>query len=1362
MKKLYQFISSTGLLFLLLISINTYPAYLTKVPKTFIQPDGTELHCFVTGDEFHHWVHDAEGYTITINSESGYYVYADKENGDIIATNLIPGIHSPEDYGLTPGIQPDPEIIYAKRKEFRASLDSIRSLRGTGMPNKGPVDNIVIFIRFADQDEFDETTEYYLNKYNGIGQVNTLQNYYHQVSGGQLSIESHLFPTSSPYVASYQDIHPRSYYCKYNEFTNPNGYQNEGQATSREHKLLERACEYVDADVTYSGINFDRDGNLLVDNVDFIIQGESDSWGDILWPHHWALSTEWAFFGNWFDMRMVWDYSLYLSDELETGVMGHETFHSIGAPDLYHDPKNGYAGLHPVGYWDIMDHDANGAQQMSTYMKKKYGKWIDEIPEITESGTYTLEPLSTNPFASYKIQSPFSPNEFFVLEYRKQEGLFESNIPWYYDEGLIVYRINPRYNGNFSATPGKDEVYVYRPNGTLYEDGQLHMSAFSVTNGRTDFNDFTNPSCFLSNGNYGGLDISNVSEIGDEISFVVWGNNVNPPHDLQAVVYGTNVNLFWTAPVLYNRELVGYNIYRNETKIAGPITEVEFTNYNVPYGSHHYKVTAQYTDGESLPTNMVDISISSTTYSMPFIEEFTGNSLPFAWQNIDPNANTQLWQFNNPGNRNIWGANFDEDFAILDSDMYGSGSEQKSYLVTPPIDCENSSAIELIFDQSFKSYPQSYSTIDISDDGVNWNTVYYNATDIGYPNPAVKTNIDISGYAAYKPKVWVRFTYTGDWGWWWAIDNVVVRDMDEVLDPACELEAQVVEDDVHLSWYPPEYCNPQGEWINWDDGINDHGIGLLTGGDWFASSRWDDLTAYDGWYISKVAIFPRTDANTGFTLKVWKGENAGMEYYSEELTNIVQYEWNQIILDDAVQINADDELWVGYKITGQPYGDFPAGCDAGPAVVGYGDKISQDGVNWLNASDLNMDHNWNIQVYLTQSSEKREATAVLNMGSQPENSGSKPELESQKSPVGEALTFVRDSDPIGFNIYRNYSLIATVDDIMYTDSALLPQNYVYTVKALYAEGEAEMTTPAEVWVEYFEHHFTPSNSPPFNDMIFTIYSAQHDLEDLEFGDEIGLYDIDPNTGAEICIGTRALLENNTKTLDSIQMVIPMNSNPPGDTINGFVEGHDFLFKFYLRNTGFIEPVEATAHFPGMGTMNYQANGMAYLDLASVDTAYTVMEIQLEKGWQGLSSNIIPLNPSLNAVFSGIESDIIALADLEEIIYNSQRAGEAWEEEKGYFIKVENDCKLSIIGNKTTENTLPLHIGWNLIPVFSDCEIPSDEFYIQGVFEIVKEVAGTGVYWPIKQINTLDAMQPGKAYLIYMYSDGTIYFPECDE
>ncbi|MCK5572062.1 MAG: hypothetical protein KAJ12_04850, partial [Bacteroidetes bacterium] len=39
-------------------------APLSFVPQKLIQPDGSVLHCFASGDEFYNWLHDKDGFTI--------------------------------------------------------------------------------------------------------------------------------------------------------------------------------------------------------------------------------------------------------------------------------------------------------------------------------------------------------------------------------------------------------------------------------------------------------------------------------------------------------------------------------------------------------------------------------------------------------------------------------------------------------------------------------------------------------------------------------------------------------------------------------------------------------------------------------------------------------------------------------------------------------------------------------------------------------------------------------------------------------------------------------------------------------------------------------------------------------------------------------------------------------------------------------------------------------------------------------------------------------------------------------------------------------------------------------------------------
>ncbi|MDR0368111.1 MAG: hypothetical protein LBH82_03095, partial [Bacteroidales bacterium] len=53
------------------LTFTIHGAYLKNVPQTLTQPDGSIIHCFATGDEFHNWLHDSLGYTIIQDATTG-------------------------------------------------------------------------------------------------------------------------------------------------------------------------------------------------------------------------------------------------------------------------------------------------------------------------------------------------------------------------------------------------------------------------------------------------------------------------------------------------------------------------------------------------------------------------------------------------------------------------------------------------------------------------------------------------------------------------------------------------------------------------------------------------------------------------------------------------------------------------------------------------------------------------------------------------------------------------------------------------------------------------------------------------------------------------------------------------------------------------------------------------------------------------------------------------------------------------------------------------------------------------------------------------------------------------------------------
>lgn len=510
MKKILSKIHSIKLCLLCVIfSISQFisSAYLVNVPITLTQPNGTKIECFATGDEFYNWVHDENGYTIIQNDNTGYYCYAVISGDQLEPSEYIVGQTSPKSVGLTPGINISKNKIQKKRDAFIKSVQTNNisyNINPKSQNKVGHMNNIVIYIRFADQTEFTSTQSTYTSMFNNQ-QGNSMRNYFKESSYGKLDIESHFYPTNNgTTILSYKDPHSRDYYCPYNATTNPNGYKSQ---SSREHELLTNAINSIKKQIP-SSLNIDCDNDGYVDNICFIIKGGVTANNTLLWPHKWALYSQTVKINN----KIVYTYNVQLDDRLnnrkDVGVLCHEMGHTLGAPDLYH--PNDYC--QPVGIWDIMANDQNPPQQMSAYIKNKYLGWISDIPTIVTSGTYNLKPLSHSTNNCYKLPITGS-SEYLILEYRQKKGLFEKSIP---NSGLIIYRINENYNGNYSGSGYggvSDEIYVFRPDGTIYSDGIISQACFSDSLNRTSFNNFTNPFCFTSTNSLGNICINNITEI---------------------------------------------------------------------------------------------------------------------------------------------------------------------------------------------------------------------------------------------------------------------------------------------------------------------------------------------------------------------------------------------------------------------------------------------------------------------------------------------------------------------------------------------------------------------------------------------------------------------------------------------------------------------------------------------------------------------------------------------------------------------------------------------------------------------------------------------------------------------------------
>lgn len=482
-------------------------AWLDNVPNQLTQPDGTVIDVLYSGDEFHNWAHDSAGHTMIRDIATGYICWARSQGGDLVSTGYPVHLHTPQSLGIVP----HENISEARYLEKRAEWGLDYNTRTHRTPSIGTIQNLVVFIRFLGEEEFTRPITFYDNMFNAQGTgVNSLYQYFWDASYNQLEVYSPFFPLPhDTTILSYESPNPRSFYQPFSA-SNPHGYQGWMQRTSREHQLLAAAIAYIEHQVPIDLV-IDSNNNGRVDNVCFVIKGGTGDWADLLWPHRWTLHSVVANIHG----KRVWDYNFNIENHMNVSgvsVLAHELAHSLGAPDFYRYNNNGT----PTDIWCLMARNLNPPQSITAHVKEKYLNWIT-IPEISSTGSYYLHPNSVSQNNSYKVMSPNSTVEYFVLEYRSNlTGIIDQNIG---GSGLLAWRVNPTISGNSEGPP--DELYVYRPGGTPTNNGSVGAALLGAHLGRPGINDFTNPNSFLSNGQPGGLNVHSIAIDGETITFVV-------------------------------------------------------------------------------------------------------------------------------------------------------------------------------------------------------------------------------------------------------------------------------------------------------------------------------------------------------------------------------------------------------------------------------------------------------------------------------------------------------------------------------------------------------------------------------------------------------------------------------------------------------------------------------------------------------------------------------------------------------------------------------------------------------------------------------------------------------------------------
>lgn len=361
---------------------------------------------------------------------------------------------------------------------FGVMLNSFLAVPINAASAVGEFANVVVLVRFKGDNQGDNGTgfnkpyssaianaprtywESLIRKFNGVSDSfagGSFKEYLRDMSGGQHMVES-VFPQTNSDDGSV-------YYLTMEKTVD------EYKGSVQEIQMIKEIANQLNAKYpNLDGKTIDKDNDGIVDNLMIIASVQSLG-------HFVAHATN---AGN--DTKLagkgIGPYNLIETTFSDTsGYYGfnihtaaHEYIHTFGVPDYYRQSYISEASDTPVGIWDPMG--IPGGRPWPLAVTRETISWttVDEIQP--QNSMYTLYEASaaymdSNKKQALKVKTPFSPTEYFVVEYRKKGerykfDTFDQTAP---ADGIIVYRVNPTYKdeGNLK---GNDYIYVYRPNDT--------------------------------------------------------------------------------------------------------------------------------------------------------------------------------------------------------------------------------------------------------------------------------------------------------------------------------------------------------------------------------------------------------------------------------------------------------------------------------------------------------------------------------------------------------------------------------------------------------------------------------------------------------------------------------------------------------------------------------------------------------------------------------------------------------------------------------------------------------------------------------------------------------------------------------
>ncbi|TRZ74150.1 MAG: T9SS C-terminal target domain-containing protein [Bacteroidetes bacterium] len=622
-------------------------------------------------------------------------------------------------------------------------------------------------------------------------------------------------------------------------------------------------------------------------------------------------------------------------------------------------------------------------------------------------------------------------------------------------------------------------------------------------------------------------------------------NNVTPIPNA-AVNCGANINVSVgqpnTPPEPASPDavtLLGYRVYRNNAEIAiinDPNTLVYY-DYDQNPGTYQYKVNAWYnvspfvpSPAHSQPAGPVSVLLNCG-YPLPFSEPWDGGS--FGYQQWTFSPSQANWSFNTA---------FGNPTPCADFSWEPILTNYSRSLITPTINASAWTCADIFCDFDIKLIDRFATgneklTVEILNNG-NW-VAKGEYTNTGSFDWTMK-HIDISNVKgkAFKVRFRANGVSSGDILHWY-VDNIHIYGVCHAPQTLAGVQNEFT---TTLTWVAPD-CptgggGPPPQWIHWDDGTNFQSIGNGGAVDFWIAARWDaaQIVTLDEGSITKIAFWPASAGTATYSAMIWEGPTPNSPVVNQPIPTVVNDSWNIVTLTTPHPIDISQELWIGVDVNAS--GGYPAGCDAGPEVDGYGNMIYWTGA-WATLTSLNpsLTYNWNVQAYVEPS--KKEAGArstalqiqppVNNFKGQTLGITGKTNTASNASFNSGSGLIIQDSPKgsqlLGYNVY-------STDDNQITPFHKV--NLSGPVTSPYTDVHPSTTEPTTTWKYFVTAVFQDSLNPgpvlcePSSDTITITFPAVG-INDLT-NSSLSLY---PNPANDV---VNIVSTNDIKTIEVLNYI----------------------------------------------------------------------------------------------------------------------------------------------------------------------------------------------------------------------------------